>query len=423
MIVSLLLSGNTFEIHPMTLPFKPSSILAYLFLLVPFAISMPGHASSVAVLSISVVCLYLLFTSSKKGETLVFLKSPAMILIGMQFLVVVLGLAYSPNIEQGWEDVERSFFLLAAGLILYQMKSLEVSVFHCIITFAIGCAAITLVGIANGFPGLLEAILQNGFQHDHGSFTESIDIHPTYLTIYFTFIFFFLAETMRIGAPGRKTYFSVGLFLAGLFCVAIILLLRSKMGLLVFATLLVIYAIIILKRRAWLVTFVLFTIGLLTFLLDQNRITTIFDTYGQNVSAALDQRFMVWRGTLEGIKTSPIFGAGTGGEQLLIDEGYRLMGFPAGITNSFNAHNQYLQFFVRNGILELGFFLAFLIYCFKKSRLMNNYTFLLFNMAVTLIMFTESFLSVQKGIMFFYFFSLAFLILPYQRQEPAIREI
>ena len=135
------------------------------------------------------------------------------------------------------------------------------------------------------------------------------------------------------------------------------------------------------------------------------------------------ERFSVWQGTIEGIKTAPFFGAGTGGEQKLINEGYAKTGYQEGIDNSYNAHNQYLQFMARNGILELGCFLTLLIYSFKQSLKIPNYTFLMFNMSVTLIMFTESFLDVQRGIVFFYFFLCAFIYLPYESTSQPLKDV
>jgi O-antigen ligase len=261
------------------------------------------------------------------------------------------------------------------------------------------------------------------FELGHTYFADIVLIHPLYLSTYFIFIFFFLLETLRTKRDVLNTLSKVGVTIALIFIVGMLLFLRSQMSLITFVMLLVMYAIIILKRRAWLVTFVLFTIALLVFLLDQNRVTTFFDTYGKNVSTALDQRFSVWRGAIEGIKTAPFFGAGTGGEQELINEGYSKTGYQEGIDNSYNAHNQYLQFMARNGILELGCFLALLIYSFRQSLKMTNYTFLMLNMSVTLIMFTESFLDVQRGIVFFYFFLCAFIYLPYESTSLTVKDV
>jgi O-antigen ligase len=189
------------------------------------------------------------------------------------------------------------------------------------------------------------------------------------------------------------------------------------MGLLLFAILSVLYFVIVLKRRAWLITFILLTIGLLAFLLDTQRVSTFFDTYGKNVSSALDDRFKVWRGAVEAIKVSPLIGGGTGSEHQMLNKAYVKIGYLEGQANSFNAHNQYLEFLIQNGLIQLIVFLALLIYAFKQSLRFPNYLFLLFCMMFTLTMLFESSLQLHKGIVFFYFFLSAFLFLPYEASE------
>ncbi|MND04641.1 hypothetical protein D3C83_250080 [compost metagenome] len=56
--------------------------------------------------------------------------------------------------------------------------------------------------------------------------------------------------------------------------------------------------------------------------------------------------------------------------------------------------------------------MSLLVYCFYRSLKLENYSFLFFTMLVTFSMMAESCLSVQKGIVFFYFFAAAFLFLP-----------
>ena len=334
-----------------------------------------------------------------------------------------IGLVFTSDVANGWRAAERSAFPIAFLLIVYQFQKFNITVFKLIIAFAIGCFVIILYGFGFALIALSGDEQKQLFEFGHTYFTDIILIHPLYLSIYFIFVFFFLLETVRLKRPFLNTPSKVGVTIALMFIIGMLLFLRSQMSLIIFAMLLVMYTIIILKRRAWLVTFVLFTIALLVFLLDQNRVTTFFDTYGKNVSTALDQRFSVWRGAVEGIKTAPFFGAGTGGEQQLINEGYAKTGYQEGIDNSYNAHNQYLQFMARNGILELGCFLALLIYSFRQSLKIPNYTFLMFNMSVTLIMFTESFLDVQRGIVFFYFFLCAFIYLPYESTSQPVRNV
>jgi len=386
-----------------------------------FLIPFPLRINSIAI--VIIFALFTLLSIIEGGLRKDFIKSPVVLLITLLFLIAGLGLIFTSDINQGWNDLERSAFLISFLVIIYQFKKFNITVFQLIIAFAVGCFVIILYGFGFAFISLKGDEQKQVFEFGHTYFSDIILIHPLYLSVYFIFVFFFLLETVRTKKDVLNNLSKVGVATALIFIFGLLLFLRSQMSLLIFAMLLVMYTIIILKKRAWLVTFGLFTIALLVFLLDPHRVTTFFDTYGKNVSTALDQRFSVWRGTLEAIETAPFFGAGTGGEQQLINEGYAKTGYQEGIDNSYNAHNQYLQFIARNGILELGCFLTLLIYSFMQSLKMTNYTFLMFNMSVTLIMFTESFLDVQRGIVFFYFFLCAFIYLPYESTPQPLRDV
>lgn len=390
-------------------------------LLLAFSIPFPLRINSVVIVTFfSIFTLLVLVTGEIERK---FIRSPLFVLVSVLFVIGGIGLIFTSDVVKGWSDIERSSFQIAFLLLIYQFRVLNISVFKLAVAFTIGCFTVTIYGLSYALLFLKGDTQKEVFELGHTSFSDIILIHPVYLSLYFIFSFFFLLETVRTRSSTLNKASKLGIAAALIFIIGILMFLRAQMSLLIFVMLLVMYTIIILKKRAWLITFVLFTIALLVFLLDPYRVTTFFDTYGKNVSSALDQRFSVWRGTIEGIKTALFFGAGTGGEQELINRGYAKTGYQEGIYNSYNAHNQYLQFMARNGILELGCFLALLIYSFRQSLKMPNYTFLMFNMTVTLIMFTESFLDVQRGIVFFYFFLCAFIYLPYESASQSVRNV
>jgi O-antigen ligase len=255
----------------------------------------------------------------------------------------------------------------------------------------------------------------------HLEFTEVISgIHPTYLSMYFILISFYSLEELRHAnfSNGLKSWLQKLIYLIS--SVAALVFLRSQMALMVFTTVVVFYLLVITRKRAWLIAFFLFTVGLITLLLDSEGTLSQLSYYGKNVSTALDSRVILWKAVINGLKGNVLFGAGTGGEQALINEGYRQASFSEGLENSFNAHNQYLQFVCRNGLIELGAFLALLIYCFWKAQQQQNLIFMLFLISFSLLMLTESCLNTQRGIVFFYFFVSVFVFLPDKSDETAI---
>lgn len=337
------------------------------------------------------------------------------ILIILQFSVQILGLFQTSNLEVGVQDLERCVYPLVLFPVFLFIKREEVSKQSLLFVFAVSCLMLVLYGFVQLFfegTNSLSRIFS-----DPGIIKEYVWIQPLYLSVYFIFAFFLSLEMLREQRRDLSIWGIFGLIALIVVSVAIIFTLRSKIALLLLPILMIIYLVIILKRRGWLVAFVLLTFSLLTSLLDKGGLPVQLNDYSNDVSHAIDKRLYIWKGTLMGIKEAPFFGAGTGGAQELLNHGYSKIQFHEGIDKEFNAHNQYLQFMARNGLIELLCFLAILGYSFWKSTKQSNHTFLMFNILVSLVMLTESFLSVQKGIAFFYFFLFTFIYLPEKKQE------
>jgi O-antigen ligase len=342
---------------------------------------------------------------------------PIPVLYSLQVVIVALGLLHSTNLDIGIDEIERSIYLIVIIPIIYLMRSYVQWITRLLKFFAVSCIAVAFFGFASALV-LDVSSFSEFIEHGYEKFLEYAGIQPLYLSIYLLLILFFLLEFIRTNYDLLNATNKWGLAGASFLVILIIIFLRSKTAIILLPALLFIYGVIVLKRRGWLVVFLLMFVAVLTFLLDRDNFPKPVDEYGA-VSKAFDQRLYIWKGAVEGIKTSPWIGAGTGGTQELLNEGYAKIGYQEGIDNQFNAHNQYLQFMARNGLPELLCFLVILAYSFWKSTQHSNYTFLMFNILVSLVMLTESFLSVQKGIVFFYFFMLAFIYLPQKKEETS----
>ena len=376
---------------------------------IAFTIALPIRVNALTTIVALIVGVAIALASHKD---LGFYKTPFFILIFVQGLVLALGWLHSADQKQGSSDIERYLYAIALPITVYACRSRLTTVGNVVAAFAIGCGALLLYGLIYVAFVLPPALRSEAFINGHDSFTEYIAIHPTYLTIYLIFVFFFLTEYSRTHFNQLVSWKKGVIVVSILAVVAAILFLRSQIELLVFVLLLVLYVLILYKKRAAMVTFLLFAIGLVVYLSDSTRARTVIDSYGQNVSSAVDERWSVWGGALLAIADAPVFGAGTGGEQYKLNSVFTQMGYTNGATNAFNAHNQYLELAVRNGIFELLIFLALLFVLFRKALHEPNYTFLLMLMLMTMSMIAESCLNVQKGIAFFYFFASVFMFLP-----------
>lgn len=387
-----------------------SSLVMILAIVMPFPVRITG-----LVTFIISICYFVYLVASKKVDRNL-LKNRLFLLLIISFAIMVIGCLWG-DYNTGLMVLERGLFLIAFPIVIYHARISSLTVSQIVMAFFVGCFLVSLAGWINVFWTADYSIVREG----HTKFTSVLDIHPAYLSAYFVFLFFFFTESIK------KNYFTIPKRLtllygaAALYSLTIVFFLRSQISMLSFVILLFVYFIIRLKKRAWLVSFVLFTLLFLNYLFDTHRVSTFFDQYGKNVSTALDDRIKLWTGVAEGIKMSPILGAGTGSEQTLINEGYKKVGYLDGIKYTYNAHNQYLQFWSRNGVAELLCFLILLTYLFLRAVKMRSLAFLIFLMMVSLIMFTESFLNVQKGIVFFYFFACVFTMIRGEQSDPVAK--
>ena len=378
-------------------------------LLLALAIPLPIRVTGFLIFAITVSYFFYLMALKKYDRTL--LRNPVFILLMVSLVILLFGFFWG-DYESGTMELERGLFLMGLPFVVFHSaKNSTLTIWQIVVSFFLGCFLTSLVAWLHVFWSGDYSILVDG----HTKFTDILDIHPTYLSSFFIFTFFYFVESFIKNYAIYSPKLRIVLGLSGLYSFFMVFFLRSQIAMLSFVILLMIYFIIRQKKRAWLVTFILFTIVFLTYLLDSHRITTFFDRYGKNVSTALDDRAKLWSGVMEAIKMAPVVGAGTGAEQSLINKGYEKVGYTEGIENSYNAHNQYLQFWVRNGLLELACFLVLLVFLFVQALKLRSLTFLIFLMMVSMIMFTESFLNVQKGIVFFYFFACVFTMIPDER--------
>ena len=96
------------------------------------------------------------------------------------------------------------------------------------------------------------------------------------------------------------------------------------------------------------------------------RITSLFDlNYYSNL-----QRLELWRANFEIFKDHPIFGAGFGRTDQIVQLYHDRLGHKEAILS--HAHNSYLQYLAGTGIVGLLFFLAVLLY--HPARSLRDYT-------------------------------------------------
>jgi O-antigen ligase len=157
----------------------------------------------------------------------------------------------------------------------------------------------------------------------------------------------------------------------------------------------------------------------------RNRFTEIFDsTFEQENPLVLNDyrnyhftggtiRLAIWKIAIEIVNENKAWlgGIGTGDHQDSLTKAYiKKNVYPGDVLQGkegflhYNAHNQFLQFYLANGLI--GLFLFILMIYFLLTNAQQKKNLLLLSLVLFLVLFslTESALSAQKGIVFFCFF-------------------
>lgn len=125
-----------------------------------------------------------------------------------------------------------------------------------------------------------------------------------------------------------------------------------------------------------------------------------------------------WQGALKVICEHPITGVGLGDEVNALTEKYKSINFTAGVLQKFNAHNQYLEFWITGGFLAFVCFVLLLISESHKAIYSGNLALLCLIYIFSIFCLTESVLSRHDGKIFFIFFMC---LLGVGRKKPAGR--
>ena len=94
----------------------------------------------------------------------------------------------------------------------------------------------------------------------------------------------------------------------------------------------------------------------------------------------------------------------TGEEIPLLKEKYFENRYFDSYLHELNAHNQYLSFLIKGGLLALGIYLFTLFYFFRLAIRQKNLFFTGFLILVIITGLSENILNVNKGIFFYAFF-------------------
>jgi O-antigen ligase len=346
------------------------------------------------------------------------------------FLLALVSCLYSANKEEAFFVLEKQMTLLLLPVffgasIEWSRPSIEkiLSIFSFSVTIAVSYLLFVFYQSyqTQRETGSLGEFLNS---HLHHAFSEPLHLHATYLSMYVCFaiaVCIYRLYKERGWLQWLSCLMLVPLFLS-------LILLSSRIVIVPFACILVLVLPFFLRRRALILHLgllaVLLFIGLryvgnFSAIQDRFRNDTLrelnissdakihyrFDTIHTNDATRAER----WQCALELIGERPLLGYGTGMEKQMLNVKYEKYKLSNSILNGFDAHNQYLAYMIKSGILGLLSFLLLLSFCFYRAIRTKNFYFISFLLIVSITALTENVLESNKGILFFSFFSALFL--------------
>lgn len=356
------------------------------------------------------------------------LRNPYLLPVCGIYLLTLAGTPYSPDRDQAFFDWMKQLSLLLFPLLLF-VNGIALAPYRNALlrVFLAGCTLTTAYLFWDAFRTIRfyglpwRSLFTAAFINQN--FTEPIGLHPTYFAMYlFMATAFGLHRLLRGQGHRGMTAASLLLLLAGMVqCgskAVLLALLLYGLGLLPF---------LYFRRRirALAIVTLLAAVGLLLLFRAgsyRSRYLHDFRTDLQTTSVsktADEPRLQRWLLAWQLVKAAPVAGHGAGSEKKLLKETYFDHGLYRSYLAGLNAHNQYLSFLLKGGIVGLLVFLLSLAAGLRSAFRQRDALFLAFLLLVAVVSCGENILDVNKGIFFFGFFFSFFLAIHHKKATPA----
>ena len=359
-------------------------------------------------------------TALIKGFRRVEITEVGILLIGL-YLLHVLGMLFTENIDRGLFDLEVKLSLLALPISFIGYGYLDKEHYEKILkAFLIG---ITIAALFCLLQSAYKVFMLNAKYFHFLSSRFSVIIHQSYFAMYLVFGIAILTylewPVFRKNSPKR----TFGTILLMFFLSISTILTGSKIGFIMWVVVMVAITIYLIKelRQKWMpitllmglmsvsLAFVQSTPELKTRILKVIRLTDgqlNEDATGNIESTAA--RFLVYKTVGEVLIDQPWYGVGTGDFQDVLDAAYEEKGYSNLKERHLNAHNQFFQSWLGLGIPGLVLMFSIFVVIFQHAFSSGERVYLGFAALIALISLTESMLNVQAGVVFFSFFVMLF---------------
>lgn len=354
------------------------------------------------------------------------------------YIMYILGMIYSSNIEYGLKKLETKFGMFLYPLLIPLIKQfyngkyiyqLKKNYINGVIVISIICLIIAIIRFSYELYCREYRIILEEYPYTNYFFSSylSLFMHYGYFAMYVNVAIISLYD-LFLKKMINKKHFLFSVFFLSLF----VLMLYSKTGIFSMLLIHIIYFLFIIKKSILnkkIILSIFFTIVTLIVLLftliphTTDRIKIIKDTLiskklDPNSTESTQLRTFAWKASISLIKNNPLLGYGTGDVNDVLLNEYQIKGYFGALKKEMNAHNQFLQTWLSIGILGFIVLLSFFIYCSYIGIKESQIPILIFAIISFIAFLFESFLETQVGV--FYISVLSFLNFNFSKYDSKL---
>jgi O-antigen ligase len=316
----------------------------------------------------------------------------------LYLFILVIGLAYSFDIDSGLRQVETSLSLLGVPLVVYNLgrfsKERTTNTFYAFVS------GVFLAGVICLFHAAVAFLNTGDYQvFFYNQLTQIIDSHPTYFAYYLIFVITYGLYLMYYEFP--KRYFA-WIIIVLLFFFMLLLLTGGQTA---FISLILTFSFFISKyalenkdkRESVTVALVviLLTCMVAVMIAFQNN-EQLFLISSQN---DYWERMALWKSAINA-NANLLTGVGTGDYHVVLNNYYRQHEMAQFANENLNSHNQYIQSYFSNGLIGLLGLLFLLARPLYFSVRHQNLLGILLYFPLLMYGVTEVFLGRYQGVVF-----------------------
>jgi O-antigen ligase len=348
------------------------------------------------------------------------------------YLLCVVGAFYSIDKNEASFKLQQKVVIVILPMIFLSSPVQTMKLFQIIMNvFVVSCLILV---VKDEILSLIRFNSENDFDtFFYERFT--CNLHPTYLAFIFNMgVAYCLERIFELNKNKRLQlvfYYPVLLFL-----LIGVLQTSSKAGILSAGIVWLCLAVYQFRKKVYpghgkvfplAIIFILFISGVVILNREQrmsNMVNVIQkkDLLAEKTSGESSQlRLLIWHSAWNLIKQRPLTGYGTGDGNNMLKEENLKNGYTAAYERNLNAHSQYLQILLANGIPGLVALLAALLLMLYLSFIGNNYLGYCFILLILFNLLFESMLETRNGIAIFSFFSgLLFCFIGDRNKEEGV---